>query len=141
MISSIKQNQNEYDISNRLYSLLCNISKKNQNHESKKADIIETAKKFIISNYHENISVNDISAAANMSASYFSKLFKKSTGFSPYDYLLTVRLDRAKELLRQTDDSIESVACKTGFNSESNFIYFFKKETGVSTLKFRKIKF
>ncbi len=141
VISSIKQNQNEYDISNRLYSLLCNISKKNQNHESKKADIIETAKKFITSNYHENISVNDISAAANMSASYFSKLFKKGTGFSPYDYLLTVRLDRAKELLRQTDDSIESVAFKTGFNSESNFIYFFKKETGVSPLKFRKIKF
>ena len=76
-----------------------------------------------------------------MSASYFSKLFKKGTGFSPYDYLLTVRLDRAKELLRQTDDSIENVAFKTGFNSESNFIYFFKKETGVSPLKFRKIKF
>ncbi|MDE6659385.1 MAG: helix-turn-helix transcriptional regulator, partial [Eubacterium sp.] len=73
--------------------------------------------------------------------SFFSKVFKETTGFSPYDYLLSVRLDKAKELLQKTDDSIQNIAFKTGFNSTSNFIYFFKKEMGISPLKFRKIRF
>ena len=79
--------------------------------------------------------------ASHMSVSYFSKIFKEAAGSSPYDYLLTVRLDKAKEMLRQTDCSIESIAYKTGFNSASNFLYFFKKETGISPLKFRNLKF
>ncbi len=142
IIRNIKQNQNEYDITNELYSLLCNISKKSyKNQETKNSSLIETAKKFIISNYDKNISISDMSKEAHMSVSYFSKIFKQNTGFSPYDYLLMLRLDKAKELLWQTDNSVESIACKTGFNSSSNFIYFFKKETGVSPLKFRNIKF
>lgn len=142
IIRYIKQNQSEYDISNELYSLLCNISKKNHmNYENKKADCVEAAKNFILSNYDKNISIADIAKMVHMSVSYFSKIFRQNTGFSPYDYMLTVRLDKAKEMLRQTDNSIESIAYKTGFNSTSNFIYFFRKETGVSPLKFRNIKF
>ena len=142
IIEFIKQNQNEYIISNELYSLLCHLSKENAvNQESRKISQIESAKKFIISNYDQNISVRDIANAAHMSVSYFSKLFKKSMEFSPYDYLLTVRLDKAKEMLQQTEYSVESIAYKTGFNSSSNFVYFFKKETGLSPLKFRNIKF
>lgn len=103
--------------------------------------LIEATKNYITSNYSKNISVADIAGAAYMSASHFSKVFWETTGFSPYDYLLTIRLDKAKELLLQTDDPIESIAGKTGFNSASNFIYFFKKETSLSPLKFRNMKF
>ncbi|MBD5082747.1 MAG: helix-turn-helix transcriptional regulator [Clostridiales bacterium] len=142
MIKYIKLNQNEYDISNEIYALLCSISKGNElTNENKKTDFIEKSKAFILSNYDKNISVNDIAYKALMSASFFSKVFKETTGFSPYDYLLAVRLDKAKELLQQTDDSVQNIAFKTGFNSTSNFIYFFKKQTGISPLKFRKIKF
>ena len=142
MIKYIKLNQNEYDISNEIYALLCSISKGNELiNENKKTDFIEKSKAFILSNYDKNISVNDIADKALMSASFFSKVFKETTGFSPYDYLLAVRLDKAKELLQQTDDSVQNIAFKTGFNSTSNFIYFFKKQTGISPLKFRKIKF
>lgn len=88
---------------------------------------IEAAKKFINDNYDEDISIRDMADNAHMSASYFSKIFKETTGFSPYDYLLTVRLDKAKEMLQQTDHPVESIAYKTGFNSSSNFVYFFKK--------------
>ena len=142
VIKYIKLNQNEYDISNEIYALLCSISKGNEfTNENKKTDFIEKSKAFILSNYDKNISVNDIADKALMSASFFSKVFKETTGFSPYDYLLAVRLDKAKELLQQTDDSVQNIAFKTGFNSTSNFIYFFKKQTGISPLKFRKIKF
>lgn len=142
IITYIKQNGSEYDISNDLYSLLCTISKKDEcNQTSRKISSIETAKNFITANYSKNISIEDIAGAVHMSSSYFSKIFKETTEFSPYDYLLAVRLDRAKELLQQTDDSVESIAYKTGFNSVSNFVYFFKKQMGISPLKFRNIRF
>ncbi|MDE5604256.1 MAG: AraC family transcriptional regulator [Eubacterium sp.] len=142
IIKYINSNRNEYDISNELYTLLCSISKSNElNEENKKTDFIEKAKNFILLNYDKNISVQEIADQALMSVSFFSKVFKETTGFSPYDYLLSVRLDKAKELLQKTDDSIQNIAFKTGFNSASNFIYFFKKEMGISPLKFRKIRF
>lgn len=142
IIRLIKQNQSEYDISNELYSMLCSIAKGNDKAcENEKAMQIEIAKQFIYKNFDKDITVDEMAKYINMSASYFSKVFKNITGFSPYDYLLTIRLDKAKELLRQTDNSIETIAFKTGFNSTSNFIYFFKKETGISPLKFRNVKF
>lgn len=142
IIKYVKLNQSEYSISNELYSMLCNISNENTaGQESTRSRQIETAKKFIISNYDKNISINDIADNAHMSVSYFSKIFKDATGFSPYDYLLAIRLDKAKELLQQTDNSVEGIAYKTGFNSTSNFICFFKKQTGISPLKFRNIRF
>ena len=142
IIKHIKENQSEYTISNELYSLLCNISNENTiNQEDQRVSQIETAKKFVISNYNKNISIKEMADTAHMSISYFSKIFRESTGFSPYDYLLSVRLDKSKELLQKTDDSIQNIAFKTGFNSASNFIYFFKKETGISPLKFRNIRF
>lgn len=142
MITYIKLNHNEYDISNDLYFLLCIVSKKDEfNQTSRKMNSIETAKNFITANYDKNISIKDIAGAVHMSSSYFSKIFKETTDFSPYDYLLAIRLDKAKELLQQTDNSIESIAYKTGFNSVSNFVFFFKKQMGISPLKFRNIRF
>lgn len=142
VIKYINSSRDEYDISNELYSMLCSIGRGNDSeHERKKADSIERAKSYILSNYDKSISVYDIAGSVHLSASFFSKVFKESTGFSPYDYLLSIRLDKAKELLQQTDDSVQNIAFKTGFNSTSNFICFFKKETGISPLKFRKIEF
>lgn len=142
MIQYINSNQNEYDISNELYSLLCAISKSYElKDESKKTDTIEKSKKFILSNYDKSLSVDEMAAHVHMSVSFFSKVFKETTGFSPYDYLLSVRLDKAKELLQKTDEPVQNIAFKTGFNSTSNFIYFFKKEMGISPLKFRNIRF
>lgn len=142
IIKYIRANQNEYSISKEVYSMLCSIgSESNINNENKKINEIEKVKQFIISSYDKNISVNEMAEFANMSISFFSKTFKENTGFSPYDFLLSIRLDKAKELLQKTDDSVQNIAFKTGFNSTSNFICFFKKETGISPLKFRNISF
>lgn len=76
-----------------------------------------------------------------MSSSHFSRVFKQQTGFSPYDYVLLSRLNRAKYLLLETDMPISAIAYDIGFNSESNFIYFFTENEGISPGKFRKLKF
>ncbi|MBR5742720.1 MAG: helix-turn-helix transcriptional regulator, partial [Clostridia bacterium] len=62
-------------------------------------------------------------------------------GVSPYAYLLAVRLERARELLLETSLPVSEVAYRTGFGSDAHFIAFFRKETGLSPLKFRKIRY
>ena len=141
IIDYIKNNGSEYDISCALYSLICKISNPENSIQSDKVKQINRAKAYIENNYSSQISIKDIAGAVNMSSSYFSKIFKEVTCFSPYDYLLSVRLEKAKELLHKTDFSVSQIAYKTGFNSDANFIYFFKKHTGTSPLKFKNIRF
>lgn len=104
-------------------------------------DSVEYAKRYILDNLYEKLSVSQIADAVHMSTSHFTRIFKSQTGLSPYDYVLVSRLNRAKEYLQETDLSISQIAYEIGFNSESNFIYFFKKNTGLSPKKFRKLKF
>ena len=142
IIKFIRLNQSKYDISSELYPLICTISKGNDlGHEGLKLSRIDEAKAFINSNFDRDISVYEIASKVHMSASYFSRIFKEATGFSPYDYLLAVRLDKVNEMLQKTDDSIQNIAYKTGFSSISNFICFFKNETGIFPLKFKNINF
>ena len=68
--------------------------------------------------------VQKLADEVHMSKSHFSRVFKQQTGFSPYDYVLISRLNRAKDLLQKTEMSVASIAYETGFNSESNFILF-----------------
>ncbi len=55
--------------------------------------------------------------------------------------VLISRLNKAKELLRQTDMNISQIAAAVGFNSDSNFIHFFSQNTGISPKSFRKLEF
>ena len=97
--------------------------------------------KYISENLNENLTVACLAEKVNMSISHFSRVFSRQTGFSPYDYVLLSRLNRAKYLLQETDMTIAAVAYEVGFNSESNFIYFFTENEGISPGKFRKLKF
>ena len=142
IIRFVKSNKSEYDISTELYAMLCELSKPDKSdNESNKMGRIKEVTEYIKSNFRENISVEEMAKNAYMSTSYFSKVFKEITAFSPYDYLLNIRLGKAKEMLLKTDLAVSEIAYQTGFNSTSNFIYFFKKETGISPLKFRNIMF
>ena len=112
-------------------------SKGDGDHE----DCIEEVKEFILDHLGESLTVSRLAGCVHMSVSHFSRVFKQQTGFSPYDYVLTSRLNRAKDLLQKTDMPISAVAYETGFNSESNFICFFSENEGVSPGRFRKLEF
>ena len=92
-------------------------------------------------NLSNNITVEDLAKIANMSVTNFSRVFRQHTGFSPYDYVLSSRINKAKEYLLKTDISIAQCAYETGFNSEANFIFCFTNSEGISPGKFRKLKF
>ena len=75
------------------------------------------------------------------SVSRFSFLYKKQFGISPITDLISMRIQKAKNLLLYSDCSITMAAYNTGFSSENHFSYTFKKITGISPQEYRKSKF
>ena len=100
---------------------------------------IETVKDYIHCQSSEDISITDISAVSNLSSYHFSRIFKQKTGYSLYEYLLKVRIEKAKQLLG-IGTSVTAVAFEVGFNSLENFSYCFKKNVGISPFQFKKSK-
>lgn len=125
----------------KIFTELLNPQRAKTKGETSYEDSVHRVKEYIADNLHEAITVGKLAALVNMSSSHFSRIFKQQTGFSPYDYILISRLNRAKYLLQTTNMTIASIAYEIGFNSESNFIYFFTENEGLSPGKFRKLKF
>lgn len=125
----------------KVFTELLNPQSAKSKGESSYEDSIQSVKEYIAENLNEHLTVGRLAGVVNMSSSHFSRVFKQQTGFSPYDYILISRLNRAKYLLQVTDMTIAAIAYEIGFNSESNFIYFFTENEGISPGKFRKLKF
>ena len=141
-IEGIKSGKDEYSLSNFIYSLLCKLSLSDAPMQSDAIySCINDAKEYMQKNMEQDLTVAEIASAVHFSAPYFSKIFKATTGFSPYSYLMNIRIEQAKKLLIQTSFPISLIACKTGFQSTENFIYCFKKKTNITPLKFRKLRF
>jgi len=91
---------------------------------------------FIHDHLSEDISLKAIAAAVGMSPFHFSRLFKRSTGASPHQYLLQCRTERAKQLLLQSSESIADVALRLGFCDQSHMTTHFKRAYGVTPKAF-----
>lgn len=100
---------------------------------------IRIAKQFIEKNYSRSITLEDVSAATGFSVSYFSALFKKEMGEGFAKYLTRVRVDRAKELLQQTDLPITEICHRVGYNDLKHFAQTFKKATSLNPGQYRRL--
>ncbi len=97
---------------------------------------LQQAIDYIQDNLAEDISLQAIATEVNMSRYHFCRLFKKSTGITPYQYLIESRIERAKELLLRKHQSIMDVALQVGFSNQSHFTKHFKRLVGVTPKKF-----
>ncbi len=104
-------------------------------------DPVRLACAYVADHLADPISVEDLAKAANVSASYLTKLFRQSLGTSPHDYLLRQRISKAKQLLIETDEPIGAVARQVGFTTESNFSYRFTKMCDITPSAYRKLRY
>ncbi|MBW4626969.1 MAG: AraC family transcriptional regulator [Brasilonema octagenarum HA4186-MV1] len=87
---------------------------------------------------NQDIKLADLAALLGMSQYHFSHLFKQSIGTAPYQYLLQQRVERAKQLLKQTDRTITEIALLCGFNSHSHLSKQFRQLTGMTPTNYRQ---
>ncbi|WP_337884229.1 AraC family transcriptional regulator [Fischerella thermalis] len=95
---------------------------------------------YINEHLNQDIKLADLAKLLGMSQFHFSHLFKRSIGTAPYQYLLQQRIERAKQLLRQTDQSIMEIAFLCGFNSHSHLSKQFRQLTGMTPTAYRANK-
>ena len=87
---------------------------------------------YVRAYYHRNISLQELADLVHLSPYYFARQFKKTTGMSPHNYLLHVRIERAKGLLEQDEANLYKIAVELGFADQSHFTRHFRKVTGAT---------
>jgi AraC-like DNA-binding protein/ligand-binding sensor protein len=101
------------------------------------ASVLRKAERFIWDNYTRKISLQEIAAAAGLSAPYFSTIFKEEMGENLSSYLNRLRVEKARHMLAETDLTLTEIASACGFEDQSWFSKIFKSFTGISPGKYR----
>ncbi|MFA6059851.1 MAG: AraC family transcriptional regulator [Taibaiella sp.] len=99
---------------------------------------IAEAVDYMNKNYNKDISLNEITKQAYLSKFHFSRIFKRHTSYSPYQYLITVRLNHSRQLLSGSNYSVKEVADLCGFKRLDYFSAMFKKKFKYSPSMYRE---
>jgi transcriptional regulator GlxA family with amidase domain len=89
-------------------------------------------------NLHRRISLTELAAVANLSPSRFSNVFKSQTRLSPGEYLIRLRMEKARDLLTTSQLSIKEVMAAVGYDTRSNFVRHFRKYFDLSPSEYKK---
>ena len=106
--------------------------------EMNAAGKVVRALEYIREHFNEEIVINDLAARLDMSPSYFSSTFKKEVGQSTMQYITGLRMERAREYLESTDQSVAVIAKNVGYEDIQYFFRVFKKATGMTPLQYRQ---
>lgn len=132
--------KNSFDVEKIMKKMFVKTINYRENHKiNKYGSLIEEAKSFIKKNYCDpNISLNSVAYNVHVSPNHFSNIFKSVTGESFTDFLIRIRIDKAKELLNSTTLKTYEISDTIGYTDSHYFSYIFKKITGVTPSEFRK---
>jgi len=108
-----------------------------KNQRKKERKVIRRAKEYIENNIHEQISLHYVADLLQLNYQYFSALFKMETGYTFSEYVTNVRIEKAKQLLSQTNMKIYNIASMCGYSNVKHFMNVFKKSTGMTPSEFR----
>lgn len=101
-------------------------------------DAIFSSIEYIKNHYTDDLDIEDIAKKSNFSVSYFRYVFKSITSQTFTQYVNRLRLCKAMELLKSTDDRVLDICLDVGFNNVDHFCRLFRQSTGVSPLEYRK---
>ena len=129
-----------------LASLLVEIARLNRRSEEERVEeekgkltnMITRVQDFVSYHYMEDIKVKDLAQSCHISETHFRRVFTSYMKMSPLEYINTVRINTACELLETTDAPVADVAHKCGFTTNSTFNRNFKQLMGVTPLEWRK---
>lgn len=100
-------------------------------------DYVEKAIDYISANYSKRIKINELADYIGVNRSYLTSCFQKSLGCSPQEYLVNLRIEKAKSLLKKEDIHINEVASIVGYTDPLAFSKAFKSKTGLSPKEYR----
>lgn len=109
-----------------------------QNYDDPNAQLIAKAKFLLRESMEAPLNMQKLARSLPMGYSKFRKIFKQSTGHSPHQYQLDLRIDKARELLKTTVLHINEIAYQSGFDSVFYFSKLFRKKVGLSPTEYRQ---
>jgi two-component system response regulator YesN len=121
-------------------SLLKTKEKKADNNLENIEDKLKFVKYFIERNYDKKISLDDAAKEVYLSPKYLSRIFKENTGMKFNDYKLSIKIDKAKEMLENRSHNINQISDEMGYQNTESFIKIFKKFTGFTPSEYSNKK-
>ncbi len=109
-----------------------------QSKEKQSASSVERAKSYIAERYNKDISLDEVSREVDISPYYFSKLFKEETGENFIEYLTSIRINKAKQLITGSDMSMKEICTEVGYSDPNYFSRIFKKNVGVTPTEYKE---
>jgi two-component system response regulator YesN len=106
--------------------------------ENSASTAVHLIKQYIAEHMNEDLSLAKLAEKVYFNPSYLSRLFKQNTGINLLSYINEVRLERAKELLKNNDLKIYEIAIAVGYESASYFTQFFKRTLKISPQEYRE---
>jgi AraC family transcriptional regulator len=95
-------------------------------------------KEFVDAKIEDELTLCEMAQAVELSTAHFSRMFRKSTGETPHQFLLRQRLERAKMMLRSVDGRVIDVAVACGFKSQQHFAQAFRRVCGICPTEYRQ---
>ena len=105
--------------------------------EEQSNSAVKKAMLYIQENFSKDISLDEVSGQVNISPYYFSKIFKEETGENFIEYLTRIRIEKAKEFLKQPEVSVKEAGVKSGYTDPNYFSRIFKKQTDMTPSEFK----
>jgi two-component system response regulator YesN len=127
------------DMKGLIINYLVNVSEYiSEKRNRKSRNIIENIKEVIDRKYNENITINDIAKEVYLSTTYLCMVFKQETGETVNEYITKVRIEKAKELLKDPRNKLYDICYGIGYLEPGYFSKIFKKHTGLSPTEYRE---
>lgn len=123
--------------------LLCRLSREAlrpagfQGARSAYRSMLKNVAEYVERNISKKILLKDMAAVAGMSPNYFHRVFTRAMGMTPNEFVISKKMNRARELLATTSESISDISFKCGFDNVAYFSYVFKRYSGITPSSFR----
>ena len=138
-IDSIKRYKKFDELKSYYCSLVVSTIRQSKlNTQTKEKKVIDDVKRFVRENYFQNISLSDAASYVERNTAYLSDLFSKETGKTFTEYLTDIRIEKAKELMKDPTVKLYEIGYLVGYDEPAYFSRVFRKIVGISPTKYRE---